>query len=226
MKLRGTLVALMIVGGLASFGVPGVWALFTAETRNVQANASSGTLVFDLQIGSGARCNTKNGTTNVITGCQAEFTYNPAAEAYPGVPQTAQVTITNDGSLDASDLSVYVPAGCSTGSTPDAPAAVVGSADPCASGGDQFYVQETNSSFAATQCWYPNTGTSCAFSGTLGLSTFTSTYHSAATALSLGAGPSALQKRYFVVGVQVPSTATNTLQGKVATFGLTWHLTS
>ena len=87
-------------------------------------------------------------------------------------------------------------------------------------------MQETNASFTATKCWYPNTGTTCAFSGTLGLATFKNTYKTPATALSLGSGPAALQKRYFVIGVQVPSTATNSVQGKVAAFDLTWHLTS
>jgi hypothetical protein len=224
MKLKAILVAMMLIGAVASFGVPGVWALFSAETRNVQANASTGTLVFDLQVGSGTRCNTKNGTTNVITGCSAELPFDTAAEIYPGVPRTAQVTITNDGSLDASDLSLYIPSGCSTGSTSDAPASVVGSGDPCTS--DQFYVQETNAAFTPTKCWYPNSGTTCAFSSALTLSTYFNNFKTAASALSLGAGPAALQKRYFVIGVQVPSTATNTVQGKIATFDLTWHMTS
>jgi hypothetical protein len=224
MKLKGILVAMMVIGAIASFGVPGVWAVFSAETRNVQGTAATGTLTFDLQVGTGARCNTKNGTTNVITGCSAELPWDSAAETYPGVARTAQVTITNDGSLPASDLSLYIPSLCTTGATPDAPASVVGSGDPCTL--DQFYVQETNSSFAATKCWYPNAGTTCSFSSTLTLSTFYNTFKTANNALSLGSGPAALQHRYFVIGVLVPSTATNTVQGKVATFDLTWHMTS
>lgn len=229
LRLKAVLVATMAVGGLGWLTVPGVYALFSAETRNTQWSAASGTLTFDMSVGGSGTCSTQAGPAspgNVQTSCTALFTYDPAQENYPGVVRNAQVTIKNTGSLDASDLSLYTPSGCSGGTTPDAPAEVVGTGDPCASGGYQIFVQETNSTFTTNvKCYFPTTGTACA-SSSLGLNTFAASFKTVASALDLGAGPAAQQSRYFLIGLSVPSAAPNTLQGREALLTLAWHMTS
>jgi hypothetical protein len=225
--VKAVLLATMAMGGLAFFAVPGVWALFSAETRNVQASAATGTLTFSMKVGaSGMPCHTKDGTANTNSSCDALFTYDTGTENYPGVVRTQRVTIANTGSLDASSLLLYAPSGCTNGATGDAPASVVGSGNACASGGFQIAVQETDASFTtAVKCYFPTTGTLCA-SSSLGINTFVANYTSAATALDVGPGPAAQQSRYFVIAMQVPSSATNTLQGRSASVALAWRMTS
>jgi hypothetical protein len=105
------------------------------------------------------------------------------------------------------------------------PPSGTGSGNPCLTGAAQLYVQETNASGTATKCWYPSAGTTCAFSGVSDLGAFTS-HNTSASALDLGAGPTALGTRYFTVGVQLPSTAANALQGVGAAFTLHWYALS
>lgn len=226
-RLKAALLAAMATGALGFFTIPGVWAVFSAETRNTQANAATGTLTMDMNVG-GSSCSSKAGPAspgNVNSSCTAYFTYAPATENYPGTPRTVQVTITNTGSRAASDLSLYATGACTAATTADAPAAVVGAGDPCAV--DQITIQETNSTFTSNiKCYWPTTGTTCAASS-LTLNNFIANFSTTpASALDLGTGPAALQSRYFLIGLSVPSTATNAVQGRVAVFPLAWHLTS
>jgi len=139
--------------------------------------------------------------------------------SYPGIPRTATVAITDNGSLDGSDLSVYMPS-CSNTLTPAAP--THGGGNPCALAGAQLYIQETNG--ATTTCLFPAAAGACSFvANTLYL--FAANYSSSAGALHLGAIAHG-QVRTFVIGMQLPSDASNNLQGQAAQFGLTWHITS
>lgn len=226
-RLKSALLATMAIGALGWFAVPGVWAVFSAETRNTQASTSTGTLTMDMSVGASS-CSSKAGPAspgNVNASCTAYFTYAPATENYPGAPRTVQVTIKNTGSRDASDLLLYAPTLCSAATTADAPAAVVGAGDPCTV--DQITVQETNATFTSNvKCYWPTTGTTCAASA-LTLNNFIANFSTtAASGLDLGAGPAAQASRYFVIGLSVPATATNAVQGREAVFSLAWHLTS
>lgn len=224
--VKRLLLLLMLIGGLATVTVPGVWALFSADTRNTQQSATSGTLTFTNTVASGSLCFSYGGsaTPGNVNACDPLFTYSAAAENYPDVPVFADVTITNNGSLGASDLSLYMPGGCSATSTPDAPAP--GAGNPCSTGGLQLYVQEMQSDFTTVvKCRYPASAGSCVFSANT-LNTFATNGTSVATALDLGAGPAAGASRYFRIGLQLPSSATNALQGREAVFSLTWHMTS
>lgn len=226
-RLKCALLATMTVGALGWVTIPGVWAVFSAETRNTQASASTGTLTMDMSVGASS-CSSKAGPAspgNVNASCTAYFTYAPATENYPGTPRTVQVTIKNTGSRDASDLSLYATTACTAATTADAPASVVGTGDPCSV--DQITVQETNASFASNvKCYWPTTGTTCAASS-LTLNNFVANFSTtASSALDLGTGPAAQQSRYFLIGLSVPSAATNAVQGREALFTLAWHLTS
>ncbi|HUJ56686.1 MAG TPA: hypothetical protein VLW49_11935 [Gaiellaceae bacterium] len=112
----------------------------------------------------------------------------------------------------------------SSATTPSgAPPSGDGSGNPCLTGTAQLYVQETSSSGTNTQCWYPTTGTSCAFSGTSDLGAFAASHAALGAALDLGAGPAATNARYFKIGLLLPSTSSDALQGAGAAFTLCWY---
>jgi hypothetical protein len=77
-----------------------------------------------------------------------------------------------------------------------------------------------------TSCWYPNTGNTVCTVTANTLYVFDANYLSSPSSLDLGAGPAHGKSRYFVIGMEVPAGASNTLQGVSATFPLTWHLTT
>jgi hypothetical protein len=217
------LVAAMLVGAFGFVTVPKVWALFTAETTDLNASATSGTLTMDLKVGAGTDCfSYSSGPSgdNANSSCDTLRTDIAANELYPGDSTTTTLTIKNAGSLNASDLRVFMPGGCSFQKTASATAGNGG--NPCSTGGWMLYIQETG---ATTKCWYPVVANgSCSFSADT-LSGF-AIRTTATTGVSLGAGPAAQATRTFVVGIQVPSNASNTLQGEAAKFVLAWHMRS
>lgn len=161
--------------------------------------------------------------------------YSTAVLDYPGVVQTAQITLTNDGSIDASSLYLWMPiipgtsVSCQKVDTPGIPAYAHLGGDPCASSnvasgaGVIFYVQETQSNFTtALKCWYPSTATTCPLTGSL--ADFAANNYDSADFISMGSGPTHGNSRYFVVGTEFPSNASNTFQGESARFSLDWHL--
>ena len=224
-NLKKILASFMVIGGLSFLTVGGAFALLTTEETNKSSSVASGTLTFQNVVnGSATVCSSygAGSSGNVNNNCDALFL--ASALNYPNSPAVTTVQIANNGSIAASNLSVYMPT-CTAQATPSAPVASRGGGDPCAVGGAQFYVQETTSSGTATTCWFPSGTTTCAFAAS-SLRTFFSNAHSAAGPLTLGSGPAAGQSRYFKIGIQLPSTASNTLQGAEALFALTWHLTA
>lgn len=227
-KLKLALLATMAIGAVGGIAVPGVWANFTADAGNLQATSMSGTLTMNMTVdrggGPGSACISYQGTSNANSSCDAIAVYSTSAELYPGEPTVTKFALANTGSLNASDLRVYMPGGCTFVATPDAPAP--GGGSPCASTGLQLSIQE-NSDAAGTplKCWYPAPATAGACSSWSTVSSF-AIRTTAALGLSFGAGPNAQQTRYFQVGVQLPTNAANTLQGEAAKFALAWHLTS
>ncbi len=222
-RLKKVLLSLIVLGGLSFFTLTSAYALLNAESRNIGSTISSGTLTFNNKVNLGSLCYSYTGPSssgNVNTGCDALFT--SATQMYPGTAATSRVTIANDGSLDAKNLSVYMPS-CTAVATPTAPSP--GGADPCDVAGAQFYIQETDSAFNATNCKYPAAAGACTFA-TNTLFFFKSSANSAPTAFDLGSGPAQSQSRYFVIGMQLPSNASNALQGEEALFTMTWRVST
>lgn len=92
--------------------------------------------------------------------------------------------------------------------------------------GVQFYVQERNTGWAADEeCLLPSTGTSCAFTDTLGTSV-TNSPNDLTTNLWTGAGAGAVldagKSRYLRIGVKMPTSAG--AQNAQAKFDLTWQI--
>ena len=109
-QAKKVLVAVMAVGAAAMFlGYNSTFATFSAETSNGGSSFSSGTLTMSDQVNSGTVCLSANGATqnNVNPACSAVLNLTNVA---PGVfGGTAQVTIQNTGSIDASKFYVYAP---------------------------------------------------------------------------------------------------------------------
>jgi len=221
-QLKILLVSTMVVGLLGFVAVPRVWALFTAETSNLNATATSGTLTLDFNANatdcfsysSGALGDNENDTCTL----RADTVAN---ELYPGDISTTTVTIKDTGSVAASELRVFMPGGCTNVTT--ASATTGGGANPCTTNGLMFYIQETTGS---TKCWFPTVANGACSLTASSLSTFATTRTTAVNGLSLGAGPAAQGTRTFVIGVQLPSTVNNTYQGQAAKFSVAFHMTS
>lgn len=173
-------------------------------------------------------------TNNVnAQGCDAMYT--TSVLNYPGVLQKANIQITNDGTIDATTMTMWMPiipgtsVSCQEVDTPGIPAYAHLAGDPCASSnvasgaGVIFYVQETQSNYTtAVKCWYPSTATTCPLTGSL--ADFATNNYDSADYLPVGSGPTHGNSRYFVVGTEFPSNASNTFQGESARFSLDWHL--
>lgn len=238
------LLSLVLIGALASITTGGTYAIFQTDQYNVNSNAASGTLTLNNLVGaSSCDSQSSSGTTVSATenyntkestpassACTALFT--TAALHYPSTLNTIHVTLKNTGSIDMSNLYLFMPgasagAGCVKSANGTA-GAVIGGGDPCSSIGDQFYVEEDNSSWTALSCKYPAGAGACTIGPTGTLSDFSLNYYKYAGAkLDLGVEPNQLvglkaqDSRYFTIGVQEGTD--NTLQGETATFSLTWH---
>ncbi len=102
--LKQVLLGLMLLGAVTYFGGGGTWASFSAETANAGQSIASGTLTMSDQVNTNTACLSANGTpnNNVNPACQASLALTNVA---PGVfGGTAQITIQNTGSIDASKL--------------------------------------------------------------------------------------------------------------------------
>jgi hypothetical protein len=173
-------------------------------------------------------------TTGATSLTVASATGFPASGNYTIQVDSEQMTVTGgqgtttwtvtrgvNGTTAATHLNgASVTDGLSSAATPPSG---TGSGDPCATGNGGLYVQETDSSGAASQCWYPTTDATCTFDGTIDLGLFATSFNTLGQSLDLGAGLTSLGSRYFQIGLQMPSGAGNSLQGTQALITLRWY---
>ncbi|MGN6372945.1 MAG: hypothetical protein ACTHM1_08125 [Solirubrobacteraceae bacterium] len=216
--LKWLLASMMALGSLGSLTIAGTFA-FSSESVNGRTSLATGTLTLSDTANEGTICHSYSGSENANGACAALM--SSSTLEFPGESAVAKVKIANDGSLDGGDLVVYMPS-CTAENTPSAPKP--GAGNPCAGAGDQLYVQETNSSWETTECWYPvHKEGSCAWVKN-GLFVFNSNHKTAETAVNLEGGPKHGQARYFEIGLRIPPEASSELQGREAVFALTWRL--
>lgn len=248
--LKKLLLSFIAIGLLASITTGGTYAVLQGSQQNINSNVASGTLTLSNQVGAGTVCvsNSGSGTyatgtenentlqsSPASTGCDKMFTTATVPNQFPGTLTTIHVTVENTGSVDGAKLYLYMPgasagAGCNgTTSTPSA--GVIGTGNPCSAAGDEFYVEEDNSSWTALHCAYPAGAGACSIGGGGTLNDFSTQYYAyVGHKLDLGASPTSANAlpnqtyRYFTIGIEESND--NTMQGKVATFSLTWHLDS
>ena len=213
---------LVVVGAAALVGA-GTFASFNAQTRNPNNTFADGTLVLSNTKAGGSAClSTGAGTntdTNVNNACDTLFGLTVKK---PGDSGTANLTIKNDGTLDASTLKVFSAACANANATGET---YNGSGLPCSK--VQIYIQQwSDSGFTIpSQCVYGGATVPgmCDFSDaakTLGA--FTTAYNSSSNGQTIGA-LNAHASNYFTIGLKLPSDADNSYQGRQASFDLTWY---
>ena len=186
--------------GVASF------ATFNAQTNNPGNVFAHGTLVLSNTKQGGVACLSTGGgntNTNVNTACDQLFNLTVKK---PGDSGTANLTLKNVGDINASSFKVFSPA-CTV---------------------LQLYIQQwTDNTFTTpSACLYGGaTGNTCNFTDTTKtLGAFSTAYNSTSTGLSIGSGLNAGSSAYVTIGVQSPSTADNTYQGRQASLDFDWYI--
>jgi hypothetical protein len=220
-KLRKILFAVAAFGGVATAVGAGTFASFTASTSNAASTFQTGTLVLSNQKNTATAClSTGGGTTdtNANAACDQPFAVTLAK---PGDSANVDITLVNSGSINATALTAYATSACVNSNS----GTYNGTGDLCAQ--MQMYVQEYTSAANRTantttggNCWYGGgTATACAFSATKTVGGFPLV----GSAVALGAMNTGAT-RYLRVYLSFPSTADNTFQGRLATFGMTWAI--
>lgn len=226
--LRRFLVALLALGmvGLES---PGTFASFTAVTAN-GASFQTGALVLGNQRANATVClSTAGGATDVnANDCAALFTL-PAQD---GGTSNVQLTLTNEGNVDASNLTLHWADGTARCATVDDPATPFhGTGDLC--GVMRLQVQEYPDDTAQNgndrtsgTCWFGGgAGTNaCSYNNNQDLLAFSALDGTAGNVIDLGPFPAGAT-RWFRVYLNVPAgQLTNAMQGRRVDFGFTWSL--
>jgi hypothetical protein len=221
---KKVLLSLGVVAGIGAFAGAGTFATFTAQTTNPSNTFANGTLVLSNQVNAGAVClSTGGGNTDSNANGSCSTAFNLAVKK-PGDSGTTDITLQNVGSLAASALKVF------SGSCTDADAsgeAYHGTGSPC--GTVQIYIQQYSDAFTTkSACLYGGaTGAVCDFSDTNAtLSAFVTAHTNLAAGLGAGAlaASGGADTTWIRIGVKLPTTADNTLQGRSATMALNWHI--
>jgi len=220
MRTRVFLTAAVVLA-LAGFTGVATIASFSAETTNPTNKFATGTLVLSNKVNTGTLClSTGGGSTN--TNANAACDSLLVGTLQPGQPGSTNLTLKNEGSLDASALTVY------SGACTNADAVgetYHGTGSVC--GQLQLTIQRYSDAARTTpsECVYGGgTATTCAFNSSKTFTDFVTNYGSAGTARTIGSGLTSGTTAYFTIAVQMPSSAGNTYQGRAATIDLTWHL--
>jgi predicted ribosomally synthesized peptide with SipW-like signal peptide len=217
-KLR--LTAVIALGVLGLIGA-GTFATFTAQVRNPSNVFATGTLVLSDKVNAGTACLSTGGgntDTNVNNNCDTAFNLTVKK---PGDSGSANITIKDEGSLDANVFKMFSAACTSANAVGEN---FHGTGDACAA--VQLYVQQYSDSGFTTPsaCIYGGAaGNTCNFSdNTKTLGDFATNYNSTANGLSLGT-LTAGSSNYYKVAVQLAPTAGNPFQGRQATVDFTWY---
>jgi hypothetical protein len=225
--LRKLLLTVMVLGATSSTVGAGTFATFNASTTNGTSTFATGTLVMSNQKNTATAClSTGGGNTdaNANVGCDQLFALTIQK---PGDSAFVDLTLKNEGSLNATTLSAYASQSCAAANAPGQ--TYNGTGDPCTA--VQVYIQEYTSAANRTAntttggtCQYGGgTATACAFSATRTLDTYDTSYPNASTVLSIGSLNAGVS-RYLRIYLTLPITANNNLQGRQATFGFAWTM--
>lgn len=225
---RKVLLSIGVVAGIGALAGAGTFATFTAQTTNPSNTFANGTLVLSNTVGAAAACLSTGAGTNTDSNdfAACDTVFDLAVQA-PGDSGTADLTLENVGSLDASVLKAFS-ASCTPGDADDED--YHGTGNPC--GVVQLYIQQYSDAFTTeSACLYGGaTGNTCDFSDTgKTLTHFVSTYPNVGSGLVAGALAAAnggdTDTTWITVGVKLLATADNTYQGRSATMALNWHIT-
>ena len=218
---------LIVVGLLAVIGGgAGTFASFNAEVTNSGNTFANGTLFLHATPNGGTTCTSESDTINNAGSDTCTLLFSNAALAN-GVASTATLKLHNSGTLNATDITFKV-ASCSvtnnSGSTGSS--VVFGTAPTCTN--LRLAVQETSDSLFATNA-YCAYGTDAAGVCSIDLGHNLATAASFQTLKTTGAINATLATgadRYYVIEIDPSVASDNSLQNRLVTFGLTWHIDS
>jgi hypothetical protein len=200
----------------------GSFATFDAQTNNPSNTFAQGTIVLSNTKQGGTAClSTGGGNTNTNVNVSCDQLLNLTAQK-PGNGGSANVTLKNVGSLDASIFKVFSP----TCTNADALTETYhGTGSIC--GQVQLDIQQYSDAGFTTPsgCLYGHaTGNTCDWTDTTKtLSAFATAYPNSGSGLSLG-GLAAGASAYLKISFQSASSADNTTQGRQAAIDLDWYI--
>lgn len=223
---RRMLLTLMVIGGVGSTISAGTFASFNAATTNHASTFTSGSLVLSHQVNAATAClstaaaaTTDSNDNSAGVGCTASIN-NTLVKL--GDTSQSNLTISNAGDL-AGQLSYRASTACATSNNGGY---YSGTGDMCAAA--SMVIQEYTSAARTTptsSCVFPySASASCPVLGTAGTAPFQLPSVTPQALGPIGAAGSGTQERWFVVRMQLPNTASDALQGRRATFALTWSL--
>jgi hypothetical protein len=224
--LKQYLLLLMAIGviAVAVSGGSGTFSSFSAQVTNANNAFVSGTLYLHDNGGS-TTCTSESSSDNLsTTGCDTLFNNIDLTNA---AGSTAHLTLSNAGSIPASDIQFQV-GNCTVGT--NGGAATFGSAPTCG----QMYltIQETQSDFstnvycaagsASVACAAPSSGLNLSNASTGSFANLKTAGGANATFTKSGG---ATDTRYYVIKV-VPGGVTqdNSLQNRKISFDMSWHI--
>jgi hypothetical protein len=253
-RIKQYLVLLTAVGVIAVVASsPGTFASFSAQVTNSGNKFATGTLALSDSANNGAACFSYGGSSNSTNtnacGTVIDISGSPAKPGDNIV--TGTVTVENTGSIDPSKLTLFAPGSSDCTDTVVTALGNLNSAtgNPLC-GAVVAYVEETSQTDASnnttnnTYCWYgysANSNTTCDTtkadlntnnSDTLAaFDTQTAAtpielkpVSSSGTLASSGSELAPNTSRTFQVGLYLPTSAGNAVQGLESTFGMTWHI--
>jgi predicted ribosomally synthesized peptide with SipW-like signal peptide len=228
------LLSVSALGILAAAVGGGTFATFNATTNNPNNTFTTGTLVLTNTVASGTTClSTGGGAVGAANSNGLCDTIFNMTNQKPGASSTFNVTIKNDGSLDAdaSGLQLYTN-GCTNAN--NGAVSYHGSGDLCLSTAPnalELYVQQWTDATLTTAktCVYGGgTATTCAFSTAKTVGGFANAHTTQGTSQAIVnsvAHPfDHATTDYFTIGVQLDSTADNSVQGLKLTTDFTWYI--
>lgn len=112
-KTRIALLFMMAIGFATYFGGGGTFSSFTAQTNNPNETIASGSLLLQNTFNANPVCESKSGAAsdNVNFNCNTLFSFGTYGNLQPGVyaGSTANLTLTNSGTLDAAKVYMFAP---------------------------------------------------------------------------------------------------------------------
>lgn len=146
-RLRALLITIVMIGGVASIaGNAGTFASFSAEATNANTTFATGSIVLSDKVNSGTACLSSAGALNNNANCSAILT---GANLAPGGAASANLTIQNTGTLNASKLYLWAPSGCTDSQVTNLGFNPITNNPLCST--IVMFIQETG---ATPWCWY------------------------------------------------------------------------
>ena len=222
-RQRKILASVILALGLAAVLGFSSFATFNAETDNPGNVFAHGTLVLSNTKQGGTAClSTGGGSTDSNVNGSCDQLFNLTVKK-PGDSGSADLTLRNVGTIDASSFKVFAPSCTNANAGAES---YHGTGNPC--GVLQLTIQRwTDAGFSTpSACLYGGaTGSTCNFSdASKTLGAFSSTYSSSASGLSIGSGLAAGSYAYITLSVQSPSSADNTYQGRQSSIDFDWYI--